>query len=634
MELLLQIVIYLPLFGAMALPFIPKDKWVKQAALFITFLTFALSLPLLIHFDHSASNGVHYLTVSEPILSDWDVKYMTGLDGISLLLFMLTTFLAPVVVLSAWRSVTRHVSAFYAMLLILQTGSLGVFAALDLFIFYIFFELTQIPMFFLIGIWGGKDRIYATVKFFIYTLVGWLLMLVALIYVGYTAGHMVNDGIFTTDWRLLTDPAFQPGLVEQTWLFLAFGFAFCIKIPIFPFHSWLPLAHTEAPTAGSVVLAAIALKMGTYGVLRYLIPLFPNAAIAFAPLFATLAIIGIIYGALVAMVQKDVKKLIAYSSISHLGFVVLGMFAFEHLAAQGAIIQMVNHGLSTGALFILIGMLYERRHTRKIADFGGLAKVMPLFTLFFMIATLASIGLPGLNGFVGEFLILLGAFNSEILGTPAYTIFAASGVILAAAYMLWMFQRVMFGPLDKKENKLLNDINLREFAVLLPLVVFIIWIGVRPLHFTRYSEKATAHLIADTKQRAEAIALNTIRGELPNWAQRLYADDMPVKNKTMTHMQNQASSLLPLTPEQLKSEIKTLHGWKVKEGKLTRSFTFKDFREAMGFILRMSYEAEESQHHPDVYHSYNQVHIQLSTHDAGGTITIKDIHLAKRINAI
>ncbi len=522
MELLLNIVIYLPLFGALLLLFIRRDGWVRWTSFFITTATFLLSLPLLFQFDISITGTAQYLTVGEPFLGDWDVKYIVGLDGLSMLLFMLTTFMAPIVVLSSWSSITKHVAGFYSMLLILQTGSLGVFAALDLFMFYIFFELTQIPMFFLIGIWGGEDRIYATVKFFIYTLVGWLLMLVALIYVGYAAGNMVNDGVFTTDWRLITSPEFQLGLVEQTWLFLAFGFAFCIKIPIFPFHSWLPLAHTEAPTAGSVVLAAIALKMGTYAVLLYLIPLFPNAAIAFAPMFAVLGVIGIIYGALVAMVQKDVKKLVAYSSISHLGFVVLGMFAFNTTAAQGAIIQMVNHGLSTGALFIIVGMLYERRHSRLIADFGGVAKMMPVLTVMFMIATLASIGLPGLNGFVGEFLILVGTFNSGVLGSYWYAVLAALGVILAAGYMLWMFQRVMFGPVTHDENKKLTDINAREIALLVPIMIFIVWIGIRPTDFTRYSEAQVMWMLEDTQTRAEGIAQNAASEKLPVWAERLY----------------------------------------------------------------------------------------------------------------
>ncbi len=522
MELLLNIVIYLPLFGAFLLLFIRREAWVRWTSLIITSAAFLLSMPLMLQFDISATGTAQYLTVGEPFLGDWDVKYMVGLDGLSMLLFMLTTFMAPIVVLSAWRSITRHVAGFYSMLLILQTGSLGVFAALDLFMFYIFFELTQIPMFFLIGIWGGEDRIYATVKFFIYTLVGWLLMLVALIYVGFAAGNMVNDGVFTTDWQLLTSPEFQLGLVEQTWLFLTFGFAFCIKIPIFPFHSWLPLAHTEAPTAGSVVLAAIALKMGTYAVLRYLVPLFPNAAIAFAPLFAVLGVIGIIYGALVAMVQKDVKKLVAYSSISHLGFVVLGMFAFTTTAAQGAIIQMVNHGLSTGALFIIVGMLYERRHTRMIVDFGGIARMMPVFTVMFMIATLASIGLPGLNGFVGEFLILVGSFNSDILGSYWYAVFAAFGVILAAGYMLWMFQRVMFGPITHEENKKLTDINAREIGLLVPIMIFIVWIGIRPTDFTKYSEAQVDWMLEDTQNRAAAIAQNAAHEELPRWALKLY----------------------------------------------------------------------------------------------------------------
>lgn len=519
MELLLHIVILLPLAGALSLVFVNNEKIIKSMALLFTLATFALSLPLLLNFTPGITN---YFFESDTLVPGIDVKFITGLDGLSMLLFMLTTFFGPIVVLSGWSYIKKHIRGFYAMALILQTGSLGVFATLDLFMFYIFFELTQIPMLFLIGIWGGENRIYATVKFFLYTLVGWLLMLVALIYVGYAAGNMVNDGVFTTDWRLLTSPEFQLSLVEQTWLFLAFGFAFCIKIPIMPFHSWLPLAHTEAPTPGSVVLAAISLKMGTYAVLRYLLPLFPNAAIAFAPTFAVLAVIGIIYGALVAMVQKDVKKLVAYSSVSHMGFIVLGMFAFNTIAMQGAIIQMVNHGLATGALFLIIGMLYERRHTRLISDFGGLTSVVPVLAVMFMIATLASIGLPGLNGFVGEFLILLGAFNSEVLNSYWYVVFAATGVILAAVYMLWMFRRVMFGPITHEENRNMKDLNFREIALLVPIMIMIVWIGIRPGDFLQYSEVQVEDYLEQQIHKAAEISANANTSELPNWAVRFY----------------------------------------------------------------------------------------------------------------
>jgi len=522
MELLLNICIYLPLAGIAAILFARSDRAIKWTSLLVTTATFALSLPLLFNFDISGSAAAQYLTVGEPILSGFDVKYMVGLDGLSLLLFMLTTLFGPIVILSSWNSISKHLAGYYSMLLLLQTASLGVFAALDLIVFYVFFELSLIPMYFLIGIWGGKDRIHATVKFFIYTLVGSLIMLVGLIYVGYDAGDAISGYLFSTDWRFLSSAEYQIGLVEQTWLFLAFALAFCIKVPLFPFHTWLPYAHTEAPTAGSVVLAAIMLKMGTYGLLRVCLPLFPNAFMEFAPYMATLAVIGIIYGALVAMVQKDVKKLVAYSSVSHLGFVVLGLFAFNTIAVQGALIQMINHGLSTGALFLIVGMIYDRRHTRMISDFGGIAKVVPVYATIFMISTLASIGLPGLNGFIGEFLILNGSFQSEVLSNNVFTILGATGVILAAVYMLWMYQRVMFGPMKHDENKKLVDLNFREIGLMVPLIVFMVWIGVRPVDFLQYSEQQIGELLETSREKSVAVMQRSAAEELPEWASRFY----------------------------------------------------------------------------------------------------------------
>ena len=331
---------------------------------------------------------------------------------------------------------------------------------------------------------------------------------------------------FTTDWRFLSGDMYTIGLVEQTYLFLAFALAFCIKVPLFPFHTWLPYAHTEAPTAGSVVLAAIMLKMGTYGLVRVCLPIFPNAFMEFAPWMATLAVIGIVYGALVAMVQKDVKKLVAYSSVSHLGFVVLGIFALNTVAVQGAIIQMINHGLSTGALFLIVGMIYDRRHTRMIKDFGGIAKKIPVFTVMFMIATFASIGLPGLNGFVGEFLILNGSFFSELYSNKVFAILAASGVILAAVYMLWMFQRVMFGPLTNEENEKLIDLNAREIGLLVPLVIFMFWIGIHPVDFTKYSEVQVEELITSSQEKGMAvIEQSKLDEDLPDWTARFYDVD-------------------------------------------------------------------------------------------------------------
>jgi len=522
MELLLNLCIYLPLVGILGILISRNDTAVKWISLVVTTATFLLSLPLLFNFDVANSAVMQYATEGDQILPGLDVKYLVGLDGLSLLLFMLTTLFGPIVVLSSWDSVKKHLSGYYSMLLLLQTASMGVFASLDLIVFYVFFELSLIPMYFLIGIWGGKGRIHATVKFFVYTLVGSLIMLVGLIYVGYNAGALMEGVNFTTDWRFLSGTEYQIGLVEQTYLFLSFALAFCIKVPLFPFHTWLPYAHTEAPTAGSVVLAAIMLKMGTYGLLRICLPLFPNAFMEFAPYMATLAVIGIIYGALVAMVQKDVKKLVAYSSVSHLGFVVLGLFAFNTIAVQGALLQMINHGLSTGALFLIVGMIYDRAHTRMIEDFGGIAAIMPVFAVMFMISTLASIGLPGLNGFIGEFLILNGTFISEVIPQNVFTVFAALGVILAAVYMLWMYKRVMFGPVTNEENYKLTDLNVREIGILVPLVIFMVWIGIRPVDFLQYSEVQINELLETSEEKSIAIKQSASSEDLPEWAGKFY----------------------------------------------------------------------------------------------------------------
>jgi NADH-quinone oxidoreductase subunit M len=384
-----------------------------------------------------------------------------------------------------------------AMLLLLETGMLGAFISLDLFLFYIFWELMLIPMYFLIGIWGGKNRIYAAVKFFIYTAVGSLLMLVAIIYVyyfGMKSGVGVDGFSIADFYKLAIDPKLQ------TWLFLAFAFSFAIKVPMFPLHTWLPDAHTEAPTAGSVILAAVLLKMGTYGYIRFAMPLFPNALQTFMPLLATLATIGIIYGALVAMMQDDVKKLVAYSSVSHLGFVMLGIFAMNLQGMSGGLLQMINHGITTGALFLIVGFIYERRHTRLIADFGGLSKTMPVFATIFMIMTFSSIGLPGTNGFVGEFLILVGAFESNLRW---FAVIGTTGVILAAVYMLWMFQRVMMGKITNPENEKLEDLSARELAVMVPLLVFVFWIGFYPNTFLDKMNPSLDNLLQQVKAKQQ-----------------------------------------------------------------------------------------------------------------------------------
>jgi NADH-quinone oxidoreductase subunit M len=402
---------------------------------------------------------------------------------VSLWLVLLTTLLMPIAVLSSWTAIRKRQLTYYVFLLILQSAMTGVFVSLDLLLFYLFFEASLVPMFFLIGIWGGERRVYAAIKFFIYTAVGSLLMLVGII-----ALYFIYN---TFDYVAILQGMAANPLAEraQFLLFVAFALAFCIKVPLFPFHTWLPDAHTEAPTAGSVILAGVLLKMGTYGLLRFNLPLFPGAARALAPVIIVLAIIGIIYGALVAMVQPDVKRLVAYSSVSHMGFVVLGLFSFTELGMQGALYQMLNHGVSTGALFLFVGFIYERRHTRLISEFGGLASPMPWFSTLFVIASLSSIGLPFLNGFVGEFLILIGMWTSRVVDHPwIVTMLAGTGVIWAAVYMLWMLQRVVFGKVTNPENARLSDLNSRETGLLLPLLFLMFFMGVYPRVFLDRSQ--------------------------------------------------------------------------------------------------------------------------------------------------
>jgi len=505
-EHLLSLMTFFPLVGLVILLFLPRENegLLKGWTLGATLITFFLSLPLAFDDVFKTSGGMHYTEFARWInIGDYfQMNYNVGVDGISLWLVMLTTFIMPIAVLSTWQAVEKNVKGFMALLLLLETAMLGAFISLDLFLFYVFWELMLIPMYFLIGIWGGKNRIYAAVKFFIYTAVGSLLMLVAILFVYYygVQAGLANNGFSIADFYKLD---IAPAL--QTWLFLAFAFSFAIKVPMFPLHTWLPDAHTEAPTAGSVILAAILLKMGTYGYVRFAMPLFPEATVKFMPLLATLAVIGIIYGALVAMMQDDVKKLVAYSSVSHLGFVMLGVFALNMQGMAGGMIQMINHGISTGALFLIVGFIYERRHTRQISEFGGLAKRMPIFATIFMIITFSSIGLPGTNGFVGEFLALMGAFQSELRW---YAVLATTGVIFAAVYMLWMFQRVMFGELTNPKNAELEDLSAREIVIMLPLLLFVFWIGVYPNTFFEKMNPAMQQVIDQVKVR-QAQAMET-----------------------------------------------------------------------------------------------------------------------------
>ncbi len=491
---LLNAVIFLPLVGAILMLAAPSDRSVRWFALLVTLGTFLLSIPLWFGFDAAGAANLQFRGMEFPLISkSLDIRYLVGVDGFSLLLVLLTTFLGPIVVLCSWTYIKESTKGYYVLLLILQTGMTGVFCAFDVLLFYIFFELTLIPMYFLIGIWGGERRIYAAVKFVIYTMVGSLLMLVAILYLGYAAGNAVNDGVFTTNYLKLL--SFNVPLGMQTWLFVLFAFAFAIKVPVFPFHTWLPDAHVQAPTGGSVILAGVLLKMGTYGLIRFCLPFFPSASVAHTLLIGILAVIGIVYGALVSRAQTDAKKLVAYSSVSHLGFVVLGIFALTLESIQGAMIQMINHGISTGALFLIVGMLYERRHTRLMSDYGGIARSVPILTFFMVLTALASAGLPGLNGFVGEFLILVGAFGSEAPGMPALTIIATTGVILAAVYLLWMLSRMFFGPLTVEANRNMPDLNRRELVILVPMALLMIGMGLMPQPFLKVSEPAAARLI-------------------------------------------------------------------------------------------------------------------------------------------
>ena len=496
---LLTLITFLPAAGAVLVFLVPRrrEAATKTITVAVAAATFAASVPLYWGFDPARAD--YQFPDWHAWMPTLGISYHLGVDGISLLLVLLTTFLMPLVMLSAWNAIESRWKEFAITMLLLETGMLGVFVALDLFLFYVFWEAMLIPMYLVIGIWGGGNRVYAAIKFVLYTLAGSLLMLVAILALYFQ--HGAATGIYTFDLPVLAQFVLPAGL-NQNLLFLAFALAFAIKVPMFPFHTWLPDAHVEAPTAGSVILAAVLLKMGTYGFLRFCLPLFPQASLMFAPWMFLLAVIGIIYGAWVSTVQPDIKKLVAYSSVSHLGFVVLGLFTLTPQGIVGGIIQMVNHGLSTGALFLLVGMIYERRHTRLIAEFGGLWSVIPAFSAVLMIVTLSSLGLPGLNGFVGEFLILVGAFQVN----RAVAVFAMTGIIFAAVYMLWMYQRVIFGSVTNEANRRLPDLTPREWVVLLPVLLFIVWIGVYPATFTGMTETSVQSLITQVQSKAAATA--------------------------------------------------------------------------------------------------------------------------------
>ncbi len=490
----LNLVTFFPLVGVLVLFFINAEKKVviRWVSLLTSLVTFGLSLWLLSQFN--AENPALQMVINLPWIqvAGWNISYYMGVDGLSILLILLTTFLTPIALLSTWSAIEDREKDFNIFFLMLEVGMLGVFMAQDLFLFYVFWEFTLVPMYFLIGIWGGPQRIYASIKFFLYTMAGSLLMLLAILWLG------INQGTFA-----VPDLIAMGGIPAniQTWLFLAFAIAFAIKVPMWPLHSWLPDAHVQAPTAGSVILAGVLLKMGTYGFVRFNLPLFPEAAIKFAPMMAGLAVVGIIYGAIVSYYQKDIKKLVAYSSISHLGFVMLGLFALNSQGIQGGILQMINHGLSTGALFLLVGMVYEQTHTRDFEVYGGLWKVMPVYGTIMLVVTLSSMGLPGLNGFVGEFTILLGAFGSEAIGSPWYAGLSAIGVILAAIYMLYMYQKIFLGPEGsivetvKEHGHALRDLSVREIITVAPLLVFIFWIGLYPKPFFALIAPAVDNLV-------------------------------------------------------------------------------------------------------------------------------------------
>ncbi len=499
---ILNLVTYTPLIGAAVILFFIRgenDRWIRITATFFAVLDFLLSLYLWWGFDPKASgNAMWQFRETYSWIPALGVNYDFGIDGIALLLVVLTTFMGIIGIVSSYTAITYRQKEYYVLLLLLQTGMIGTFCALDFFLFYVFWEIMLVPMYFIIGIWGGARKLYAAIKFFLYTLAGSVLMLLSIL-----ALYFFNDGgiPFLNIAGLGNGSTFSvlqyheighlipPTL--QFWIFIGFFFGFAIKVPMFPFHTWLPDAHTEAPTAGSIILAAVLLKMGTYGFVRFALPILPGATKQMILPIVILSIIGIIYGALVTLVQKDMKKLIAYSSVSHLGFVMLGMFALNPMGIKGSVIQMINHGISTGALFLLVGIIYERRHSRLISDYGGLAKQMPVYATLFLIAALSSMGLPALNGFIGEFTILLGVANRNIW----WAVFAAVGIVLGAAYLLWLYQRVFWGPLDNPANQNVPDVNGRERGLLLALTALMFWIGLFPSTFFEKIEEPVNYIV-------------------------------------------------------------------------------------------------------------------------------------------
>lgn len=501
---IVSLVTFFPLLGAVLFVFIHRNehRLARHLALGITLINFLLSLILFFRFE----NGISAPQFTEK--SQWlgfGLEYHVGVDGISLLLVLLTNFLMPIIILSSWTAIEKHVKEYHMFMLMLQCGIIGVFVSLNLFLFYIFWEAMLIPMYFLIGIWGGKRRIYATVKFVLFTMFGSLLMLVAIIFL-YSLYYKAT-GVFSLNIFDFYEIILPPGI--QTWLFLAFGLAFAIKVPMFPFHTWLPDAHVEAPTAGSVILAGVLLKMGTYGFLRFGLPLFPEAVEKFVPLLMILSVIGIIYGALMALTQKDVKSLVAYSSVSHMGLIMLAVFAVNMDSLQGAIYQMLNHGLSTGALFLCVGILYQRAHTRLIKDYGGVSRQMPVFAAVFLIVILSSAGLPGLNGFVGEVLCLFGIFQTS----PLMAVLGVTTIILGAAYLLWMYQRVMQGPITHQHVKQFNDLSKRELGYFIPILILIFLMGIYPRPFLKKMEASVEFIINQVHNRQSVFVQDKIPGK-------------------------------------------------------------------------------------------------------------------------